>query len=301
MHARHPITRLLSPTLVPVFTVAVLVGQTACIDESAEADYLVGQADAHRGGALWDRWWLVEDVLEPVEPGFGLAPDTPDWVQSSSVPADNPRYVQNPAGNLRRGPDTWRCAECHGWDYAGKSGEYGVGSLHYTGFGGVWSQRDADPAVLYESIAVGTDGSPGHAFARVLAPLDIADLVKFIREGTVPRSDFVNAAGQAHGDLERGLGYLAANCSDCHGEDGRKLNLAEGDESERYLAEIAVVEPARFVHKVRFGEPDNSMPNAKALHFGLAEVADVLAYSRTLPLVPARCEPATKPRTGSDR
>ena len=37
---------------------------------------------------------------------------------------------------MRAGADTWRCKECHGWDYAGKDGAYGSGD-HRTGIVGV--------------------------------------------------------------------------------------------------------------------------------------------------------------------
>ena len=38
--------------------------------------------------------------------------------------------------NSRSGAETWRCVECHGWDYKGVSGAYAAGS-HLTGFPGV--------------------------------------------------------------------------------------------------------------------------------------------------------------------
>jgi len=66
-----------------------------------------------RGGRLYDNW-LAE-----------LEADTPK--------SSHPAY---PAGGRMKGPATWRCKECHGWDYRGNTGDYGRG-LHYTGTKGV--------------------------------------------------------------------------------------------------------------------------------------------------------------------
>lgn len=259
---------------------------SGCLATGSDADYLVEQADAARGGLLWDRFWAVPDVPEPIEPGTpampaeGMLPAQP----GSTLPADNPLYVINPAGNLRRGSDTWRCAECHGWDYLGEAGEYGNNS-HRTGFGGVWSARDDRVDDLFDQIA---DGGRGHAYAAVLADEDIADLVRFVREGQIARADYVGTDGVAHGFVAEGQTHFEVACVACHGEDGRKLNLAEGEVGERYLGDVALEEPGRFLHKLRMGQPDGSMPPASASRLRLADVADVLAYVQALGRVQER-------------
>jgi mono/diheme cytochrome c family protein len=67
------------------------------------------------GGILYDMWWAVTGADEPTG-------DHPLWATQNT--------------NTRTGPDTWRCKECHGWDYRGADGAYGSGS-HFTGFVGV--------------------------------------------------------------------------------------------------------------------------------------------------------------------
>jgi len=68
-----------------------------------------------RGGQLYDNWWKTTiDTEKPKK-------DHPLWKEQST--------------NKRSGYDTYRCKECHGWDYRGKDGAYGKGS-HYTGFKG---------------------------------------------------------------------------------------------------------------------------------------------------------------------
>ena len=65
-----------------------------------------------RGAQLYDKWFAVLSVEPPGE-------DMPIWGRQTT--------------NTRSGPDTWRCVECHGWDYWGAQGAYASGS-HQTGF-----------------------------------------------------------------------------------------------------------------------------------------------------------------------
>src|SRR3990172_1061139 len=78
--------------------------------------------DPVRGGLLYDEWWVViaEDEAE-AHMAEGPATDHPLWKTQTT--------------NTRTGADTWRCKECHGWDYKGVDGAYGSGS-HQTGFKG---------------------------------------------------------------------------------------------------------------------------------------------------------------------
>src|SRR3990172_2406752 len=71
--------------------------------------------DMIRGGLLYDVWWDVVGADAPTT-------DQPLWKTQTT--------------NTRTGPDTWRCKECHGWDYKGVDGAYGAGS-HKTGFAGI--------------------------------------------------------------------------------------------------------------------------------------------------------------------
>ena len=71
-------------------------------------------ADAARGGQLWDKWWAVNGGGEPTT----TMPVYDDWSGTKS------------------GSTTWRCKECHGWDYMGRDGAYASGS-HYSGIAGV--------------------------------------------------------------------------------------------------------------------------------------------------------------------
>ncbi|MEJ2559031.1 MAG: hypothetical protein P8186_23010, partial [Anaerolineae bacterium] len=78
-----------------------------------------GGTAVSRGGLLYDKWWTITGAEEPTT-------DHPLWATQST--------------NTASGADTWRCKECHGWDYKGKDGAYGSGS-HFTGFPGVYDAQ----------------------------------------------------------------------------------------------------------------------------------------------------------------
>ncbi|MFV1859618.1 MAG: hypothetical protein ACC647_09750, partial [Anaerolineales bacterium] len=71
------------------------------------------------GGLLYDKWWKAAGVDEP-------SGDNPLWARQDT--------------NTRTDTATWRCKECHGWDYQGAEGAYGSGS-HFTGFPGILSAQ----------------------------------------------------------------------------------------------------------------------------------------------------------------
>ena len=80
-------------------------------DEVAEEPAVELFGDPIRGGLLYDKWWKPVGADAPED-------DHPLWATQST--------------NERSGGDTWRCKECHGWDYQGADGAYGDGS-HFTG------------------------------------------------------------------------------------------------------------------------------------------------------------------------
>src|SRR3990172_4994333 len=75
------------------------------------------------GGKLYDNWMKTAGVATP-------AGNSPIWATQTT--------------NKRIGADTWRCKECHGWDYKGKDGAYGGGS-HRTGIAGILNTAGVTP------------------------------------------------------------------------------------------------------------------------------------------------------------
>ena len=87
----------------PLFMViigSVLVQGVKAIDQPLSQDII-------QGARLYDNWYAALNVLPP-------AGNMPIWARQTT--------------NSRSGGDTWRCVECHGWDYRGSFGAYGSGS-----------------------------------------------------------------------------------------------------------------------------------------------------------------------------
>jgi thiosulfate dehydrogenase len=216
-----------------------------------------------RGGLLYDMWWrVVPGASEPKS-------DQPLWSLQST--------------NKRNGSVTWRCKECHGWDYKGKDGAYGSGS-RFTGFSGVW---DAAQKKSAEQLTGSLRGSPNdkHNFSSVLRPADIADLVNFLKNGLVDMRKHVDYKTRQPigGDAGRGKALYAV-CGGCHGADGKNLNFGT-DKSPEYVGTIAKANPQEFLHKIWVGQPGSNpiMPGALVMGWSINQVVDVLAYSQTLP------------------
>lgn len=214
------------------------------------------------GGRLYDTWWkAVPGVKEPVG-------DHPLWATQST--------------NKRKGLDTWRCKECHGWDYHGKDGAYGSGS-HKTGFPGVMAAQ-AKSVDQLKAILKGST-NPKHDFSSALDDTASTNLATFLKYGLVdlkpvidPKTKKPVKADGAHGK------QLAVLCAACHGPDGKKLNFGKPTEPE-YVGTIANENPWEFLHKVRVGQPasDPPMPTGVEMGWKLQDVLDILAYSQTLP------------------
>ena len=114
-----------------------------------------------RGGQLYDAWWKV--------------------IPGVKEPKDNHPLWQSQRTNKRNGSVTWRCKECHGWDYRGKDGAYATGS-HKTGFPGVWDAAHKKSADELVAILKGSS-NPKHNFSSVFRSEDMADIATFLPLG----------------------------------------------------------------------------------------------------------------------
>ncbi len=224
-------------------------------------------ADYVRGGLLYDKWWAVAELGAP-----GV---------------DHPLWATRPdqTSNTRTGSTTWRCKECHGWDYKGVDGAYGSGS-HRTGFSGIFGST-MSPGAVFELLKKNEVTVPGgHGFGDTgLSDDDIWDLVAFVRSGLVDTDthvDTTDPAGPFLGTSGLGLGLYQDTCYHCHGSDGTDLNF-NTPESPSYVGTVANGNPWEFLHKVRFGHPGSSMPPGEKLRWDAADAADIGAYAQGLP------------------
>ncbi|MEE9574122.1 MAG: c-type cytochrome, partial [Candidatus Neomarinimicrobiota bacterium] len=244
-------------TILLLIATFLIVG---CPDKKATEPSFIednfADADLKQGGQLFDKWWKVNGGTEP----------TTD-------------FDSYPSTSAKSSGDTWRCKECHGWDYVGDEGRYSSGS-HYTGIKGVWDIRNADMEVVFDAIkGAGTD----HDLSAVLSDYDIADLTKFVKEGLVDMSLYINN-GVATGNADNGESLFNANCSSCHGLDGDAINFHGNENEVQAVGWLANDNPQETLHKIRWGHPGTSMPSAVA-DGGLTndQTGDILAYTQLLP------------------
>ncbi len=204
------------------------------------------------GGLLYDRWWAQ------------LGKEAPKTT--------HPAYTK--AGK-QTGSSTWRCKECHGWDYKGARGAYGKGS-HYSGIGGIRNMAhapiDAIVAVMKDKI---------HGFGNLIPDDDLTALAHFISHGQLDMDEYIDrTTKKAKGDAANGERIYQTTCARCHGSDGKLINFHDEAKPE-FIGTVATENPWETLHKLRMGQP--GVPMISMLAFEIQDHVDILAYAQTLP------------------
>lgn len=215
-----------------------------------------------RGGQLYDNWWKTT-INTPKPEG-----NHPLWKTQTT--------------NKRNGYSTWRCKECHGWDYRGKDGAYSKGS-HYTGFKGVLQSSKKMSIKEFEAVLKGSTNKE-HDFSKHISDNDIADLALFLKEGIVDTRNIINTdATPLGGDINAGQGIFMRTCTHmCHGGTGTMINFGDSEKPE-FVGTVANKNPWEFIHKVRMGQPGTRMPSTVINEWTEKELSDLLTFARTLP------------------
>lgn len=205
------------------------------------------------GGRIYDKWWEALDRDAPT--------------------STHPSY---PAEGKKKGANTWRCKECHGWDYRGKDGRYGSGS-HFTGIKGI----DGAKGRAVEEIAALLRSQIHGYTAEMIGDDELKRIAAFVNRGQDPTYQFVDPkTGAVKGDPKRGEQIFQTTCAACHGFDGRLINFGSVEEPV-FVGTEASDQPDEILHKIRNSHPGAAMINLRA--FPIEETANVLSYSQTLP------------------
>lgn len=205
-------------------------------------------ASLARGGRLYDNW--------PRETNRA-APET-----------THPAY---PAQGQGDGEETWRCRECHGWDYRGKDGAYATGR-HATGIAGIAGAAGRPVAELEALLSDDT-----HAYGDRLTRRDLSDLAAFVSAGQFDMTPVVDTSGriQAPDTGEDYRAHYAMLCVTCHGSEGHAIRTMPP------LGRVTNENPWRSLHSVMNGHPGEAMPPLRA--FPRELTLGVLSYVQTLP------------------
>ena len=217
--------------------------------------------DMIQGALLYDKWYAALGTNPP--PG-----EMPIWARQST--------------NTRSGADTWRCSECHGWDYRGAAGAYSSGS-HFTGFPDLLSLVvELENTDIIDHLKGAND--PAHDFSAYLDEASLQQLAAFLKFGLIDDAQYIDPISLRviNADAERGRSLYAGTCQACHGEDGKAIIFRSEGISE-YLGSVANRDPWRFLHRTRFGVAGTDMPVGYALGWTPEDGRDVLAYVQTLP------------------
>jgi len=164
--------------------------------------------------------------------------------------------------------ETWRCKECHGWDYKGALGQYAKGN-HATGIKGIRAFAGADPAKTMDVLRGAT-----HHFAAVLKLRDLQDLANFVSYGQIEMDSMIDpVSGLSRGDGARGQAHYRTLCAGCHGLEGQFV-------AKRHVGKVSRADPWHSLHNMLNGHPDDAMPALREIDPQV--VKDILAHIQTL-------------------
>jgi thiosulfate dehydrogenase len=204
-----------------------------------------------QGGLLYDKWY------------------------PKNGPDLNETHPSYPAAGKKQGASTWRCKECHGWDYRGKDGAYAKGS-HFTGIKGIRNYADKSPSVIRNILR-----NDIHGYGTMIPNEAYEALSFFVAYGQLDMNKYIDASTKkARGDMVNGEKIFASTCVKCHDADGKKINFKTPEKPE-YLGTVANKNPWETLHKIRFGQPSAEMPGL--LFLDIRDQVDVLSFCQTLP------------------
>jgi hypothetical protein len=246
--------RLLFIIFIILFTF-LLVSQVAAQTETPPGSDIVA------GAQLYDKWFAALAVDPP-------SGNMPIWSRQST--------------NSRSGAESWRCSECHGWDYRGAEGAYGTGS-HLTGFPDVMTLA-ADLSLNDIIVHLKGTKDPAHDFSKYIKDVNLLKLADFLKFGVIDDRDYIDPISLQviNGNLENGTSLYRSTCAKCHGEDGKKI-VFRTEGIDEYLGSVANRDPWRFLHRTRFGVAGTQMPIGYNLGWSPEDGRDLLAYAQSLP------------------
>lgn len=233
--------------------IAIIPARTAYSQDQPVGDPL-------RGGRLYAAW---------------------DNLAGTDLPQDfHPLWPVNTAGAFPV-RFTWRCVNCHGWDYMGSHSRNFLTALRVMQYPDMFGMVN-QPAEDILPLLTGKITSE-HDFSAYLDEQDLLDLSAFLSSGlTLPDLVADWETFQVQGTLQTGEQYFGQFCASCHGFEGEKINLNTA-QNPLFLGDMAWTNPWRIAHIIRFGHLNTRVPPAEMLQISFSQQIDILAYTQTLP------------------
>ncbi len=216
--------------------------------------------DPVRGGQLYVAWDVVI--------GLERSPVTmhPLWPQNA-VEASTRR--------------TWRCVNCHGWDYRGAEGLTLASVVKNSDYPSLYrfTGESQDNIIAW----LNGENDPRHDFSALLSETDLLDLSVFLSTSLLAPELIADLKSRTvQGTVEVGSALYQEWCYDCHGAEGERVNFGSA-KTPIFMGDLAWQNPWRIAHVVRFGHILINMPPAEQAGISFSQQIDLLAYSQTLP------------------
>ncbi len=185
-----------------------------------------------------------------------------DWAREVGKDFPKDRHPAYPKGqNVPEGSSSWRCVECHGWDYKGAAGIQGLRKL-----------AGAHPSPILDILRDET-----HGMDRFLKFRDLWDLASFVAHGQTEMNEFIAPrTKQARGTADEDQSFYFALCAPCHGDAGIEMRTMPA------MGRVASDNPWKALHKIMHGHPGEFMPAWQAA-LSRKQIKNILAKLQTLP------------------
>lgn len=188
------------------------------------------------GGRIYDKWWVEMELAKPAT-----------------------THSAYPEAGKKTGANSWRCKECHGWDYRGKDGAYSKGS-HFTGIKGIRAYAGGSEKKVFRILK-----DNNHRYDKVMLDGALKSVAKFVVHGQIDMTKYIDARSKkANGKASVGKSIYDDSCASCHAKDGRGLNLAHKAGVTDYIGTLSNKNPWEVLHKIR-----NSHPGATTRSSGM--------------------------------
>lgn len=265
--------------LISVFTL-VCIFLASCSEQRPVGAYVKKESDGYiMRDALGNR---TNTSASPITITGGHTALEPSHVRGARIyddffieldaapPGPNPLVALGTGATLADA-DSWRCSQCHGFDYEG-----GVLTFNNGATNNLLELRDVrnrDEEFVFNLLLTGFDAWDGagvvnvHNYSGLLSEQAIVDVSDFVVNEIFDTHEFVRAPSSgALGDMDEGMAIYNSmqtgivpplvrvdgsnfNCVDCHGADARSGTAAID------IVAVAWEDPFRFLHRTLFGSP----------------------------------------------